>query len=38
MRGMGMGQGCTHDGMHEHTADGVPEKGARVSEGEPDRQ
>jgi uncharacterized membrane protein YdjX (TVP38/TMEM64 family) len=38
MRGMGMGQGCRHDGMHEHTADGVPEKGARVRQGEPDRR
>jgi hypothetical protein len=37
MRGMGMGQGCRHDGTDGHTADGVPEKGARVRQGEPDR-
>ena len=38
MRGMGMGQGCRHEGTDEHTEDGVPEKGARVRQGEPDRQ
>jgi uncharacterized membrane protein YdjX (TVP38/TMEM64 family) len=38
MRGMSMGQGCRHDGMHGHREDGFSEKGARVSEGEPDRQ
>jgi hypothetical protein len=36
MRGIGMGQGCRHDGMHGHSEDGLPEKGARVSQGAPD--
>ena len=35
MRGMGMGQGCGHKGMHGHKDDGRPEKGARVSPGAP---
>jgi hypothetical protein len=35
MRGMGMGQGCRHEGMHEHAEDGVPEKEARVRQGAP---
>jgi hypothetical protein len=36
MRGMGMGQGCRQDGMHGHREDDLPERSARVSEGEPD--
>jgi hypothetical protein len=35
MRGMGMGQDCRQEGMHEHREDGLPEKSARVSQGEP---
>jgi hypothetical protein len=38
MRGMSMGQGCRHDGMHGQREDGLPEKGVRVRQGEPDRQ
>ena len=36
MRGMGMGQGCRHDGMHGPREDGLLEKRTRVSQGEPD--
>ena len=38
MRGMNMGQGCRHEGMHEPREGGLPEKGAHVRQGEPDRQ
>jgi hypothetical protein len=36
MRGMGMGQGCRHNGMHEDGEDGLPERRAHVKQGEPD--
>jgi hypothetical protein len=36
MRGMGMGQDCRHNGMHEHGEDGLPERRARVKQGEPE--
>jgi hypothetical protein len=36
MRGMGMGQDCRHEGLHGHREDDLPEKRARVSQGEPD--
>jgi hypothetical protein len=36
MRGMGMGQGGRQDGTHGHREDDLPERSARVSEGEPD--
>jgi hypothetical protein len=36
MCGMGMGQDCRHEGMHGHREDDLPEKSARVSQGEPD--
>jgi hypothetical protein len=36
MRGMSMGQGGIQDGTHGHREDDLPERSARVSEGEPD--
>jgi hypothetical protein len=35
MRGMGMGQGCGHEGTHGDREDGLPAKRACVSQGAP---